>query len=126
MDTSTFLARLIGLMFIVAGAFVLINKDRIRSIVNSLHNDPALLTIAGMMNVLMGLLIVLSHNVWTGWPILITVIGYLIIVKGLLRLFAPEQNTELTNKMLEGQGTVITGGATLVVGIILTLIGFFG
>lgn len=124
MDTTIFLAKLLGLLFIALGAFVIINKDKIKSIVNNLHSQPALLFLTGALNLLFGLLIVLSHNVWHGWPALITILGLLIILKGILRLFFPEQNTQLTNKALEGQGPVIWGAITVLIGAFLAYQGF--
>lgn len=125
MDAAYFLAKLLGLMLLICGAFILLNKDRVKPIIDNLHSQPALLMLAGMLNVLFGLLIILSHPHWTmGWQVIITILGYLILIKGLLRLFAPKQNDELTRQLIQGQGVLITGIVTLVLGVILFWAGF--
>ncbi|HET7695629.1 MAG TPA: hypothetical protein VFK57_07980 [Vicinamibacterales bacterium] len=43
----------------------------------------------GMLSLLVGSIIVAFHNVWSGWPILLTVIGWAQVVKGLVSLVAP-------------------------------------
>ena len=36
-----------------------------------------------------GLAIVRAHNQWTGWPVLVTLMGWFAILGGLIRMFAP-------------------------------------
>lgn len=126
MDTSHFLAKLIGLMLLIAGAMLIFNRnDRIKLITDNLHNQPAMLMLAGMINVLLGLLIILFHPYWhMNWTLLITLIGYLILAKGLIRLFAPQLTIDWTNRFIQGNGVLITGIVTIVIGLFLTVMGF--
>ena len=43
----------------------------------------------GMLSLLVGSIIVAFHNVWTGLPIVLTLIGWGQVVKGLVALVAP-------------------------------------
>src|SRR5215469_3388044 len=43
-----------------------------------------------LLNLNFGALVVSFHNVWTGWPVVLTLLGWGIVVKGLVRLIAPE------------------------------------
>src|SRR6266853_523173 len=64
MQNSLFLARLLGPFFLFGG----------------LITFPA------------GLAIVLTHNVWVAnWPVLITIVGWLAMVTGAVRLLAPQE-----------------------------------
>lgn len=46
---------------------------------------------AGLMAFVAGLAIVRAHNVWTwGWPVLLTLVGWLFIAGGLARMFFTE------------------------------------
>ena len=38
----------------------------------------------------LGLIIVAFHNVWSGWPLVITVLGYALLLKGTLQLLFPK------------------------------------
>jgi vacuolar-type H+-ATPase subunit I/STV1 len=56
------------------------------------HNPPVLF-IVGLMTLVAGLAMILAHNVWSGGalPVIVTVIGWLTLIKGLLFLFlSPE------------------------------------
>ena len=43
-----------------------------------------------LLNLSFGALVVAFHNVWTGLPIVLTLLGWGMVVKGLMRLVAPE------------------------------------
>ncbi len=90
MSSSTiFLARLIGLYsLIVALAMMLHGHDSVLMVEAIVRSAP-LLFIAGMIALIAGLAIVLGHNVWSGGalPVLVTLVGWVSLVKGALVLF---------------------------------------
>lgn len=45
----------------------------------------------GFLNLPLGALIVGFHNVWSGVPAVLTVVGWCLLVKGLIRFCAPKQ-----------------------------------
>jgi vacuolar-type H+-ATPase subunit I/STV1 len=53
-----------------------------------LHNPPAMF-IVGLITLAVGLAMVLVHNIWSGvaLPIVVTLVGWLTLIKGLLFLF---------------------------------------
>ena len=65
MQTSIFIARLIGPVMIVAGLSVLLNRQSFHSMAEEFLASRALMFLGGMMVMLGGLAIVLTHNVWT-------------------------------------------------------------
>ena len=51
-----------------------------------------------------GLAIVLTHNVWVAdWPVIITLLGWLAVISGAVRIFAPHRVNELGKKVLTSQ-----------------------
>jgi hypothetical protein len=66
--------------------------------VRALMHDPPLVFVVGLMAVVAGLAMVLGHNVWSGGalPVIITLIGWLTLIKGVLFLFlSPEAGAGL-------------------------------
>jgi hypothetical protein len=61
--------------------------------VTALVHNPPLLLILGMIGLIAGLAIVLGHNVWSGGllPVIVTLVGWLILIRGLLLLFLPPE-----------------------------------
>ena len=63
---------------------MIINKDNRSTIISLENNHPIIL---GMITLLIGLPIVLLHNIWIGTlPIIVTVFGWIIVLKGCLRI----------------------------------------
>jgi len=54
-------------------------------------NIPPVTHLNGLLLFVAGLAIVRAHNRWTrGWPVLVTLTGWVVMLGGLFRLFAPE------------------------------------
>jgi hypothetical protein len=88
---TSFLARLIGLYCIFVSIAMAINRQStIQTVLTLVHNGP-LVFIFGLIVVAAGLAMILSHNVWTGGalPVIVTLVGWSSLVKGLLFLFLP-------------------------------------
>jgi uncharacterized membrane protein HdeD (DUF308 family) len=92
MPTSIFLAKLMGPIFLAVGGGMLVNAALYRAIADEFLRNPALIYLSGVLTLTAGLAIVLNHNVWTGdWRVLVTVLGWLAILGGVLRILAPPQ-----------------------------------
>ena len=90
MGTSVLLAKLIGLPILVVGLGFLFDKEHFKKVMKEVVTSPGLYYMSGMMALIVGLVIVLYHNVWEGtWEIAITVIGWFALVKGVVRLLLP-------------------------------------
>ena len=90
MQTSLFLARLIGPVMLVVGLAVFANLRRFRDIAEEFLASRALMFLSGLAIMPVGVAIVLKHNIWTAdWRVLITIVGWLNVVSGVLRLFGP-------------------------------------
>jgi len=93
MDLSIFLAKVIGLYFIIAAFLVLIKNKELNKMVDCFFNDNvAIKYISGFMILILGLMMVVSHNVWeNSWRVIITLIGWLILLKALGFFFIPQK-----------------------------------
>lgn len=74
--------------------------------------------LSGALWFVAGLSIVRAHNYWTrGWPVLITLVGWLLMLGGLTRMIAPG----LAQQQVQDAATVFAGQmALLAIGIVLT------
>ena len=111
MDTSLFLARLLGPMLLVIGAGVLINRENFRAMAKELTASRELMFLVGVLTLLAGLAIVTTHNVWNGWPIIITILGWLLAIGGALRILVPDTMRSLQGSALDKPAMPLVGGA---------------
>jgi hypothetical protein len=89
---TTFLAKLLGLWVVIAVLSLSLNREASIATLNALFADPALLWVTGAFTTVIGLAIVLVHNRWSGGllPVIVTIYGWLALLKGVLFLAFPE------------------------------------
>jgi len=127
MQTSAFLAQLIGPLLLVMGAGMAANADSYRAMAREFLGSRALIYIAGLLAFVPGLAIVLVHNVWAfDWRLIITLLGWLAVIGGIFRLVAPAQVQVVGSAMLARQGWLMGGGiAVAALGAVLTVMGYW-
>ena len=111
METSLFIAKLIGPMLLVIGAALLINRDHMREMATDFLEHRGLIFLAGVLTLFGGLAIVLTHNVWeAGWPVAITILGWLLVVGGAFRILFPDSVKSIGQSMLDKPGLLTATG----------------
>jgi len=100
METSIFLAKLLGPLLAIVALSILMNGNTFNHILKEFPKSSYVLYLSGLMAYAMGALIVLNHNVWVMDEfVIITVLGYLALVKGILILLFPDGMVKLVSKM---------------------------
>jgi hypothetical protein len=125
-NTSIFLAKLIGPVLLVMGAGMILNARAFRPIFEEMIRNRAFVVLGGLLTMPAGLAIVLTHNVWVAnWPVLITVIGWLTAISGALRLLAPQDAIRFGRRMYDQPNGVFVGAAIWVaLGAVLCFFGY--
>jgi hypothetical protein len=112
MDTSIFIARLIGPMFVVLAIGLLVRPDTFRAMANEFLANRGLIFLSGLLTLLAGLVIVNTHNVWElGWPVIITIFGWLAVIGGTARMLFPDTVMGIGTRMLKDKTLFTVGGA---------------
>jgi hypothetical protein len=126
MQTSVFLARLIGPVMLVVGLAVFANQRAFRDMAEEFLASPALLFLSGLLIMPMGLAIVLTHNIWTAdWRVLVTLFGWLNTIGGAVRLLAPAWVMRTGIVMLRRPYfTPIAAAIWVALGLLFCLFGF--
>jgi hypothetical protein len=125
MDTSIFLAKALGLYFIIFSIILLINSRKIQNYIIEMSVGPFML-FSGMIALIIGILMVVSHNVWeSDWRVAITLIGWIILIKGIVRLLFPEYSFRMVKDFVENTvAFYITDVLILILGLWLAYMGF--
>jgi hypothetical protein len=86
---TIYLSRLLGLYCLILGAAMALRREVIILIFQSIVENATWLFFAGIIALAAGLAMVLAHNIWRGGvlPIVVTLIGWLSLLKGVLLLF---------------------------------------
>ncbi len=84
-----------------------------------------MLFLSGLLALAVGIAMAISHSVWeSSWRGLITLIGYLTIAKGIVRIGFPEVPIKATSFLLKGNASWIWIGLAFVLGGYLSWVGF--
>ena len=90
MTTFKTIGGLIGPTLLALGLAMLLNFGSMPAIAAQVARDPALIFVSGILLFVADLAIVRAHNVWSGgWPVLVTVLGWVALVGGIARMFFP-------------------------------------
>jgi hypothetical protein len=126
---TLFIAKLIGLMFLVFSLLMAMNKRAMLAAIDEVVRSRGLMLIGGSFNLAAGLAIVLGHNVWSGGAltVVVTLIGWLVALRGVVWLFTPQEKLVQFYEALHFErkyyvATAITG----TLGLYLTVAGFAG
>lgn len=82
-DTTLVLARILGGYMAITGVALLIHRDMAEELLERLKSDFPLTFTMAILALVMGLVIVSIHNVWTGpVSIVISLVGWLAVIEG--------------------------------------------
>ena len=124
---TIYLSRLIGVVTLIIAAAMLADKSLVVAALGYLGQDRAPLLILGFIRVTCGVGIVLVHNVWTRgfWPLVVTLTGWALLVRGVMVLFVPpDVMAALMTKTHVVDFYYLYAAIPLVLGTYLSLRGF--
>ena len=128
MATSIFLARLLGPLLLAVGAGILINPKVFQTMASEVVRSVTLVYLFGLVDLAAGLAIVLTHNVWAAnWRVLITLIGWLMLFRGAVRILVPEVIMGFAAKVIRNKQLIpVSGVVTGVLGLVFCYFGYVG
>ncbi len=116
MTTSRTIAGLIGPTLVALAAATVLNLGSFPALVEGVSRDPALVLVSGILMFVAGLAIVRVHNRWaSGWPVVVTVIGWLALLGGLARMLFPVQLSKVALALAQRTGLVAALATVLLV-----------
>lgn len=123
MMATIFLATVIGWYLVIISLFLLVQREQVKAIVSDVFAQQGLFFVVAIITVILGLLMVTSHNVWVmGWPVVVTLICWLTLVSGLIRLICPDTAKNMARSFVAHPLRLqITGAVTFLIGLYLLI-----
>ncbi len=121
---SNYLAEIWGISIVVVALALLIKDKHLKSLFAKIETEESLFC-WGLVSFVIGLAMVLSHNIWiSGWQVIITILGWLSLLKGLALLFVPEYMKNWAKKLAVAPFLPYALVILVFVGLIITYFGF--
>ena len=90
MELSIVVARILALTYLAAGIAAFGGAVTFGKMIDDFERSPALTFVTGFLTLVLGTLLVTYHNVWVkNWTVLITIIGWMSVLKGVLLIAFP-------------------------------------
>ncbi len=117
-----------GPSLIVPAVGVLLNLEAYQGLVAEFSRSASLCYLGGFVALLLGLIVLQFHNKWeAGWPVVITILGWITLVKGAFLIVLPGLVSNLWHPLAASSGPFIVSlGISLVIGVFLTVKGYWG
>lgn len=123
MEISLIAAKILGTYFIVSGLFLILRGKTVPHLLKDFFDHPAIMYLTGAILIFLSTLMLLQGNVWDGsWRTVITIFTWLVFVKGVAYILAPEFLRSFVSRKLF-KTLNLFGLVTLVVGISLLSLG---
>lgn len=100
METSIYFAKIIWPLLIVIALSLILNFNNYKLMIKKMWDNPLILFLSGLSAYVMGILIVLNHNVWAlNWFVIITIIWWVWLIKWISIILFPNFAPVFINKL---------------------------
>lgn len=125
-DVTFIIARVLGPLLIIGGVLLITQTARLLSVMTDFMASDALLMLAGFIDVILGLTLIVLHQRWASFTgFIISAISWIILAEGLVMLFAPELIQSFAGLLLAyAKALPILGCVLALLGVWLTYAGY--
>ena len=116
MELTVFLAKVIGAYLVICGASLLLKQKSLPALADQLLNSLPLRYLAGTISLVLGLLLVASHNFWASLPqVIVSLVGWAALLKGASLMLLPDNTLAGLLKIWRNKNLIIGGGVVAIV-----------
>jgi uncharacterized protein YjeT (DUF2065 family) len=118
--------QIFSIVYIAVGIGILINPGFYKKLFEDFIENAAVMYIGGVMALTIGYLILAFHNTWTmDLSVIITIVGWLALIKGILILIQPKIMIKLSKAILQKENILkIEAIVVFFLGLAFSFLGF--
>ena len=126
METSYLIAKIAAVAFLAIGLSGILRNGYYGHLMKDIYKNSGLVLLYGFLSLIVGMLIVHYHNFWVAdWIVLVTIIGWISLLKGISLMLFPDTLKRISTPMLVGKFSKVVPYSTIVLGLIFGYFGFF-
>jgi uncharacterized membrane protein len=96
--TDAQIFQILGITYLAVGIGILSNPDFYRKMIPGFMENPPAVYLGGLVALVIGYLLVTFHNIWVkDWAVIITIIGWMALIKGLCLIMLPNVSMKISN-----------------------------
>ncbi|MDT8299967.1 MAG: hypothetical protein RQ760_00695 [Sedimentisphaerales bacterium] len=118
--------QIISIVYIAVGIGIFINPGFYKKLFEDFTENTAVMYLGGVIALVVGYLILAFHNTWTmDWSVIITIVGCLAVIKGILILIQPKIIIALSKAMVQKESILkIEAIVVIILGLAFSFLGF--
>lgn len=121
---SNYLAEIWGISIVAVSLALLIKEKHLKRLFAKMETEENFFC-WGLISFVIGAAMVLSHNIWVkNWQVIITILGWLALLKGLALLFCPEYMKKWAKKIENAPFLPFALVVAVFIGLALAYLGF--
>ncbi|OGZ00384.1 MAG: hypothetical protein A2945_03490 [Candidatus Liptonbacteria bacterium RIFCSPLOWO2_01_FULL_52_25] len=125
METSIFLAKVLGLVSAISALAVMVRYKESLTMEEEAAERPSSVYASGFLILIGGVLLVVSHSVWVwDWRLVITILSWMVLLKGLGRIFFPNSVKSMIAKKKTHRAFILGEAVVFLVGLYLLYYSF--
>ena len=126
MNYAMLVAEILGPVYLAVGVGMLVSCDHYKKMFDEVMKSKTMMYFGGVLALVVGILILRVHSMWMqGWTVLVTLVGWLAVLKGLCLLVIPEQFMSWNKWVTQPNGMMFAKVVALVLGLVFTYFGYF-
>lgn len=125
MELSILIAQIYAVLLTTVGLGLIFSPSYYRKALDQMMKEATSIYLGGAIALVVGFLILAHHWVWKGWPILVTLVGVIGLLKGLGLLVFPGVMVRLTKMVTRHSAFIPLWGAfAFVLGLVFAYFGW--
>jgi uncharacterized protein YjeT (DUF2065 family) len=120
------LFQLFSLVYLAVGIGMLINPDFYKKLFTDFCESAAVMYLGGLMALAIGYLILAHRGIHCtqDWAMILSLIGWLALIKGILILVRPNMMIAMTKAMMKDSLLKILPAIIILIGLVFSFLGF--
>ncbi len=91
MDIFVLVSKLLGIYLVVSGLFLLFKTKAVPLVLKDFLNHRSVSFLTGVILIFLSSMFIIQHSIWDGgWRMVITIIAWLTLLKGIVYIFFPK------------------------------------
>ena len=125
MQLTILIAQIYAVLLVAVGLGLIFSPTYYRKALDQMMKEASAIYLGGAAALIVGFLILTHHWIWTGWPILVTLLGVIGTLKGLGLLVFPGFTVRATKAVTKNPAFIPVWGAfAFVLGLVFAYIGW--
>jgi hypothetical protein len=118
--------QVLSIAYLAVGIGILVNAEFYKKMLSDFIENSAILYLGGIMALIVGYLLVAFHNIWVmDLSVIITVIGWLALIKGVVILVFPKSMIALSKSIVNSPAFMkIEAVIAIIAGLLFLFLGF--